>query len=228
MTATTATLILAILTGVLAVAAFVAIGVNMWLQHQERRRLEEAVFRAAIIEQVDECRAWVSAPPGLQDHADIGLIERLPHFKAVEALMAFVPLELSCFSRLLDRIARAKGWTYEKWAGSAGSQDWSSEWHWQVTQRQEVAGLLLGAATVCGHHDLVTALRGHSALQPIPWKPSRTETEAGQVTQGGVPPYPDWAAYQPWSPSAQDAWADRVGAAMQEHITAAMGPGLEL
>jgi hypothetical protein len=94
-----------------------------------------------------------------------------------------------------------------------------------VTQRQEVAGLLLGAASVRGHSELVAALRVQGALIPQPWKPSRVDNEVGEVTQGGMPPYPEGAAYQPWSPSAQDARAERVNAARSEQINAALRAG---
>lgn len=167
----------------------------------------------------------MSVSPGSSNSADIGLIERQGHFGAVERLIGSVPLDFACFSRLLARLAKVRVWTYSKWVPMGGGGDWGSEWHWQVTQRQEVVGLLLGAASDRGHHELVTALRGHSALRPIPWKPSRVETEVGEVTQGGMPPYPEGAAYQPWSPSAQDAWADKISAATSERISAAIRQG---
>jgi hypothetical protein len=43
-----------------------------------------------------------------------------------------------------------------------------------------------------------------------------------------MPPYPDGAAYQPWSPSAQDAWAERVSTAMTAQINAALRQGRNL
>jgi hypothetical protein len=232
-TATTATLILAILTGVLAVAAFGAILVNLQLHRAELREREAAAFRAAIIEQLEECRAWVGAPPERQANAARRLVLRRPQFAAVGNLMATVTLEQPCLDRLMARVAGVRDWSEQQseLVSASSSQpdanptEWAEVWHLQVTRRQEVAGLLLGAATVRGHFELAATLRRHPALVPRPWKPSRAETEVGEVTQGGMPPYPDGAAYQPWSPSAQDAWAERVSAAMSEQINVALQAG---
>jgi hypothetical protein len=70
-----------------------------------------ARIASAIFEQIDNCRAWVSAPPQLQPNSARRLIKRLPRFDSAERLMASVTLEPPCLARLMARVARVRDWS---------------------------------------------------------------------------------------------------------------------
>ncbi len=79
-----------------------------------------------------------------------------------------------------------------------------------VTQRYDVDGLLRAAATMPGPAEPVSTVPVDTALVPHPWRPTHGEDEVREVTRGRMPRCPDAAAYQPWSPVAQEAWPDAI------------------
>lgn len=226
---------------------------TVWLGCQSRRAIQqaadfraqealdrrEAALRAALLEQLDECRAWFRWEPNYSDsqRAEKALQTRLPAFDRVMDLIQHESIDRECRARLLWRMNQLTEWVEEKsqrWAlGTTDPDDvaWRKDWPVQVDRHQEIVGLLLGAAAQNGFHELVGAFRKDQWLQPSPVpgrEIDRTSLDRQEVAAGRLPPWPSDSAYAPWSPATRDDCAKRLQAALTERLGQSMKQGFGL
>ena len=227
---------------------------TVWLGWQSRRAIQQAAgfrvqekqdrmetaLRAALLEQLDECRIWLRWHPNYSDHewAQMVLQSQRPVVARLKDLLEREDIDPACRSRLLWRISQLTEWVAEQVNedGSArgGVQimledgDWFTTWALQLDRHQEVACLVLGSAAQAGFKELVESFREDWWLQPVPGPITRVETETGEVTQGRLPPWPADPAYSPWSPGARDDLARQLSEAQRERISRAMRQGIGL
>lgn len=240
--------------GAAGVVATLCLGAaTVWLGWQSRRAIQQAAdfraqkaidrketaLRAALLEQLDECRAWARWEPNYSDsqRAQKALQTRLPAFDRVRDLMQHESIDPDCRARLLWRMNQLTEWVEEKsqrWAlGSSDPDDvaWRNDWPIQVDHHQEIVGLLLGAAAQNGFHELVGAFRNDQWLQPSPVpgrEIDRRSLDRQEVAAGRLPPWPSDTAYAPWSPATRDDLAKRLQAALTERLGQSMKQGLGL
>ncbi len=226
---------------------------TVWLGWQSRKAIQqvadfraqealdraETALRAALLEQLDECRAWVRWEPNYSDgqRAQRVLQQRLPVFDHLRDLLQRESINPDCRGRLLWRMNQLTEWVEEKsrrWAlGTPDPNDvaWRNDWPIQVDRHQEIVGLLLGAAAQNGFHELVGAFRNDQWLQPSPVHGTEIERKSldmQEVAAGRLPPWPSDTAFAPWSPAARDELAKRLQAALTERMTQSMQQGLGL
>ncbi len=206
---------------------------------QDKRDRRERSFRAALLEQLDQCRMWLRWEPNHSDRqrAQKVLKHHLPVWHRLGDLLERETIDPACRARLLWRLHQLVEWVEEKGEAwdvvdvqhhhpLANDADWGSQWATQIDRHQEIVGLLLGAATQSGFTELVEAFRHDVWLQPIPGPIPRASTEIGEVMQGRLPPWPADPAYEPWAPAARDRRAARVLAAQEQHLAPAMRKNL--
>jgi len=200
----------------------------------DRRERREAALRAALLEQLDECRLWVGHPPQPGAPASNELGWTTPPFEFVRALLRSEEVDPECRARLLWRIgqltASARGRQARLNADIGGGPvggplPWHDIWPREVDLRQEMVGLLLGAAAQCGFDGLVASFREDPWIEPIAGPILRVHTETQEVTQAHLPPWPSDPAYAPWSPQAQDERAHLLEMAKRNRINEARQQG---
>lgn len=227
----------------LAVVTAASVIISLWrdsrhrtLDHRDRR---ETALRAALLEQLEECRAWVRWEPNFSDsdRAEKECQTRLPAFDRLTDLLQQESIDPECRARLLWRMNQLAEWVEEKsqrWALGTSDPDavaWRNDWPIYVDRHQEIVGLLLGAAAQNGFHELVGAFRKDQWLQPSPVpgrEIDRTSLDRQEVAAGRLPPWPSDTAYSCWSPTARDDLAKRSQAALTERAGQSMKQGLGL
>lgn len=205
----------------------------------DRRERRETALRAALLEQLDECRRWLSRRPEMGVDTDwvANLQRRPPALDSLNRLLRSHSMNPAARSCLLARIGAVAEWADtardgatrepgdEFWRDSDRQNAWWREWERQLEIRQEILGLVLGAATEDGLSQLVKEFADDKWLEPRVHPISRVSTEAGEVLQLGLPPWPSDEAWAEWSPRTRDERAQLLAAAKQERINEALQQG---
>ena len=206
---------------------------------EDRRLASERHFRAALLEQLDECRLWKRWRPQYSDEfwARKTLAQHKPTFLRLRKLLELEDIDGQCRVRLLWRIdqlsqeaeeARQEWDTSEQGTGiHIAIQDWFTEWSLSMDRHQEVAGLVMGAALKAGLTSLVDSFDGDYMFEPVPGI-KRVDNETAERTQAQLPPWPSDQAFARWSPAARDETAEKVQKALSDRMLQAQAQGLSL
>lgn len=226
----------ALMTGALAIATF-------WLAWEARTARREAreedqrrILRAALAEQLDNCRAWASRDPARGEPAVRGLQGAEPRLAAIAGLLDRLDLQPDLVAYLIwltsavgdhwGRIESAIGGLPETWGSNppALSVDaptfaqLGDDWRVMVERLQVLAAVTAAEARRRGLNDVA---RTHDAVL---WTivPERPERWRELMTLGGAafgqPPFPADPAFASASPTSRD----RAGAATGERQRAAL------
>lgn len=217
--------------GAAGVVATLCLGAaTVWLGWQSRRAIQQAAdfraqeatdrregrLRAALLEQLDECRLWQRWNPDLKegDWSQKILQQHEPGSDKLRSLLASEAVDAQCRDRLLWRVDDLENWVAEhrtEWTVSEipvvmDGGHWGSEWTQQLDHHVEIVRLLLGCAENWKLDGLVREFDGNRWLEPPPGTLGLPSSEDQDIAQG-LPPWPSAGAFARWSPAA---WSDRL------------------
>jgi len=227
------------MTGLLAAATF-------WLAWEARKARREAsrederrILRAALSEQLDNCRAWTSRDPARGEPAIRNLRGAEPRLAAVTVLLdrLDLPPDLVAYliwltstigdhwgriEKLLDELARIWG------AGRDGAREsrLMDDWRVMVEHLQVLAALTVAEAR---RRDLVEVAKPNDV---VPWtvvsqRPERwRELLALDGFGRGDPPFPTDPAFVSVAPSARDRAGASTGARQEAVLHETLSPRL--
>lgn len=215
-------LLVALGTGALAVATF-------WLALESHKARAEAkteavrgILRAALAEQLDNCRAWFTRDPSRGD-ASLGALRRAePNLKSTVVLLESVDLPADLVAYLVWHLGRIReDWDqfanrldkimpHRSQSGAGVDNDSRDTWTLLVDRLQVLAALLAGEARRRGLAEVA------APYDAAPWvtvleRPDR-ERELRWVTDRAIRGGPAWPA-DPAFAVAEPSARDRAGAA---------------
>ncbi|MHB8323645.1 MAG: hypothetical protein ACYDEA_04715 [Candidatus Dormibacteria bacterium] len=147
--------VLALATVGLAVVTTASVGVSVYFAERERRTVRAGAFRAALVEQAENCRHWLGhKPAGMGQPVPLALVQWSPAFAHFEKLVATVDLPADLFAQLLWQVAAAKDAHQickEQLRGEHISSEqkfrevpWHNDW-WRVLHHMQTVACLLRA-----------------------------------------------------------------------------------
>jgi len=220
-----ATVVLALFTGWLALEA-------RWSRKQDKHEKQRLAFRAALFEQLDNCRLWLSHPPD----RGVAMLEymqgRAPKFEAVEALLGAVdlPSDLAAYVVWLVAETRDVHGQFDKRLTPPIIADdllrpdkFRDEWWVLVDRIQVLASLLQVAAEKRGLRGVLPP--NSRWLRPLPGPAEgRTLTEANDLAMRGAPPWP--AGFEKAKPAKRDHEGAALAAQQHAQLADSLGQAL--
>ena len=229
--------------GLVALGTLALAAVTVWLildarhaRKEERLGHQRTAFRAALVEQLENCRPWSAASTGLE-----GPVERLqgwePSFQALSRLLGTVDVPGELAAYLVWAIAMVRE---DNDRAQPGAAPMGPENHWvhegftpaailAILERlQTTACLLACEARRRGFRDIAEAFPQDAPwllwLHPRIWQSGlRASTAQGEAVILFGPGLPQDSAYQGCLPEARDhlaqqLWGQQEAALYQGHL----------
>jgi hypothetical protein len=232
----------AVATFVLAVATSFVAGFTAWLawetrktRLQEREEHERLAFRAALVEQLENCRDWLSHSPERSYQAVARLHDRAPRFDAVTGLIGAVDLSGDLVDYLIWQLAEIRD-EHDRLqellsginpelavAGQVQLGEVRDLWRLLVDRLQVLACLVRSEAHRRGIRVYEVGTREVRWLRPLPGPPQgRSLTEANDRATLAAPPWP--TGFDTCGPAERDAQAEAVAQEKQDQLRSSVGP----
>jgi hypothetical protein len=196
--------------------------------------------RAALVEQLDNCRAWSSADPARGEPSVRNLHGAEPRLAAIGTMVDHVdlPPDLAAYliwltSTVGDQWGRievlleqlADSWT--RGPDPAREGQLMDDWRAMVERLQVTAALPAAAARRRGRAD-VAKLHDIVAWTVVPRRPDRwRELLAISDRMRGIPPFPADPAFVSVTPEARDLVGAATGARQERELSDAMHAGVD-
>ncbi len=209
----------------LAVVTVVVIGIDARERRTKRVEARRRLYRAALVEQVENCRRWLRWDPGRGLEQARRLVHDRPPFTAVERLIGDESLGGDVLAVLIwlvgdtryrvERFGRCVGETVGDAAGACRNDWWAV-----VDDLQALALLLLDQARADPDLVAITGpFRVVPWLVPLPGTPDeRFHTHAERVATQHAPLWPTDPVYARSSPSGRDKRAAQAQAAREASL----------
>jgi hypothetical protein len=216
--------------GWVAIATFALGAATVWLGWQTRQARTEArdadekrVLRAALAEQLDNCRKWVSHDPARGEPSYDWLRGAIPRLDALGAMIQ----QLALPADLVPYLVWVIGTIDELWAQIDRTLNWPvgpdgmlvvnekalpNEWRVMVERLQVAAALVAGEARRRGFDDVAAPHDLSPWVVPLEWEAGGREmTSMNDAAMRGASPFPSNPAYASAAPGARDNAGARTG-----------------
>lgn len=206
--AASSTLALAVFTGLLAAATFVLARQAAAARQDAPRATRRRAMRAALIEQVENCRVWTEARPGVRTKLAAQLAKRPPSLEAARAFLTEIELPpgmLAYMLWLLNRMSRV----HEQYAEATrdGENSAGLRWPWMIELDQlQTLACLLGTYGESDPDLRATAesMRYPDWTRPVLGPPDWRVDQQREIEAMGAPQFPTESLCAPCSPRARD------------------------
>ena len=227
----------ALMTGALAAATFWLAWEARKARREARRDDERRILRAALAEQLDNCRAWAASDPARGEPAFRNLQGATPRLVSVAAVIDHLDLPPDVVAYLIwltstigdhwgrieqqvDLLARLHGGSVDQERASRLTDDWRA----MLERLQVLAALTAAEARRRGLDDVA---RPHDVVPwtVVPMRPERSRELTAIDEQGrGAPRFPSDPAFANVRPEARDLAGAATGARQEAALHDAVNP----